>query len=163
MSTLSSQESKNVFPPLPHDQMADCPDLTQTCAIHADLISNLEAFYRTLIDLDYLREGEVQFPPHTQVKAKRHSQGLPSSPPAEQKRHSSFYTACRMSLMLRVAVSTKCPSSLSLACRCLISTREKKDLHTAETSLALAMGAMNLLSHLGLYFSLPGQIRARSS
>lgn len=65
MSTLSSQESKNVFLLLPHDQMTDCPDLTQTCAIHADLISNLEAFYRTLIDLDYLREGEVQSAPHT--------------------------------------------------------------------------------------------------
>lgn len=32
---------------------------------HEALISGLETFYRSLLDLDYLREDEVQFPPHT--------------------------------------------------------------------------------------------------
>lgn len=31
----------------------------------ADLIAAMEIFYRTLLDLDYLREDEIQFPPHT--------------------------------------------------------------------------------------------------
>ena len=39
--------------------------LSETLTTHASLISNLSSFYRTLIDLDYLREEEVQFPPHT--------------------------------------------------------------------------------------------------
>lgn len=32
---------------------------------HEALISGMDTFYRTLLDLDYLREEEVQFPPHT--------------------------------------------------------------------------------------------------
>jgi hypothetical protein len=44
--------------------MASLPELAET---YKDLISSLEAFYRILIDLDYLREEEeVQFPPHTE-------------------------------------------------------------------------------------------------
>lgn len=39
------------------------PSLTHTT--HASLISTLSAFYHTLINLDYLRSDEVQFPPHT--------------------------------------------------------------------------------------------------
>ena len=38
---------------------------SQTLPNHAALISSLSVFYLTLIHLDYLREGEVQFPPHT--------------------------------------------------------------------------------------------------
>jgi hypothetical protein len=43
--------------------MASLPELAET---HGDLISSLEAFYRIPVDLDYLREEEVQFPPHTE-------------------------------------------------------------------------------------------------
>lgn len=32
---------------------------------HSALISATNTFYHTLLDLDYLREEEVQFPPHT--------------------------------------------------------------------------------------------------
>jgi hypothetical protein len=59
--------------------MASLPELAET---HKDLISSLEAFYRILIDLDYLREEEVQFPPHTEegkipiATAAIHSVGL---------------------------------------------------------------------------------------
>jgi hypothetical protein len=45
--------------------MAHPHPLQRTLTTHSSLISNLSAFYRTLIDLDYLREEEVQFPPHT--------------------------------------------------------------------------------------------------
>jgi hypothetical protein len=45
--------------------MASLPRLAETRTIHVDLISSVEAFYRILIDLDYLREEEVQFSPHT--------------------------------------------------------------------------------------------------
>lgn len=45
--------------------MASLAELAEIRTTHADLISSLEAFYRTLVDLDYLREEEVQFPPHT--------------------------------------------------------------------------------------------------
>lgn len=42
---------------------------SETLTTHSALISNLSAFYRTLIDLDYLREDEVQFPPHARIEA----------------------------------------------------------------------------------------------
>lgn len=45
--------------------MALPPPLSFTLATHASLISNLSSFYHTLINLDYLRADEVQFPPHT--------------------------------------------------------------------------------------------------
>lgn len=45
--------------------MARPHPLQQTLTTHSSLISNLLAFYNILIDLDYLREEEVQFPPHT--------------------------------------------------------------------------------------------------
>jgi hypothetical protein len=62
--------------------MASLPELAETRITHADLIYSLEAFYRILIDLDYLREEEVQFPPHTEgskipiATAAIHSVGL---------------------------------------------------------------------------------------
>ncbi|GAB7327791.1 hypothetical protein MBLNU13_g11595t2 [Cladosporium sp. NU13] len=37
----------------------------ETITTHAALISSLSALYLTLIDLEHLREDEVQFPPHT--------------------------------------------------------------------------------------------------
>lgn len=39
--------------------------MTHIQASHAALISGMDTFYRTLLDLDYLRADEVQFPPHT--------------------------------------------------------------------------------------------------
>lgn len=39
--------------------------MSQINTSHAALISSLDAFYHTVIDLDYLRTDEVQFPPHT--------------------------------------------------------------------------------------------------
>jgi hypothetical protein len=41
------------------------PPLLETLTTHTALISSLTAFYLALIDLDYLCEEEVQFPPHT--------------------------------------------------------------------------------------------------
>jgi hypothetical protein len=45
--------------------MASLSELAKIGTTYADLIFSLEAFYRILIDLDYLREEEVQFSPHT--------------------------------------------------------------------------------------------------
>ena len=45
--------------------MANPDPLLETITTHSALLSNLEAFYLALIDLDYLRPEEVQFPPHT--------------------------------------------------------------------------------------------------
>ena len=45
--------------------MTSISDMTPIQTNHADLISGMNTFYRTLLDLDYLREEEVQFPPHT--------------------------------------------------------------------------------------------------
>jgi hypothetical protein len=39
--------------------------MTDIRTTHAALIAAMDAFYRTLLDLDYLRDHEVQFPPHT--------------------------------------------------------------------------------------------------
>jgi hypothetical protein len=38
--------------------------MTHIETTHAALISAMDTFYRTLLDLDYLRANEVQFPPH---------------------------------------------------------------------------------------------------
>lgn len=38
--------------------------MTHIQSAHAALVSAMDTFYRTLLDLDYLREEEVQFPPH---------------------------------------------------------------------------------------------------
>jgi hypothetical protein len=32
---------------------------------HSSLITGMDSFYHRLVELDYLREEEVQFPPHT--------------------------------------------------------------------------------------------------
>ena len=40
-------------------------DVDQLRANHSSLISGMKLFYRRLVELDYLREEEVQFPPHT--------------------------------------------------------------------------------------------------
>ena len=45
--------------------MASLPDMSHIQTNHAALISSMDTFYRTLLALDYLREDEVQFPPHT--------------------------------------------------------------------------------------------------
>jgi hypothetical protein len=46
--------------------MASLSDTTRHIQTnHAALISSMDTFYRTLLALDYLREDEVQFPPHT--------------------------------------------------------------------------------------------------
>jgi hypothetical protein len=39
--------------------------MTNIQTTHAALISSITTFYTTLLDLDYLRPTEVQFPPHT--------------------------------------------------------------------------------------------------
>lgn len=44
--------------------MASLPDVSHIQTNHAALISSMNTFYRTLLDLDYLREDEVQIPPH---------------------------------------------------------------------------------------------------
>lgn len=38
--------------------------MSQVAISHASLISTVDAYYRAILDLDYLREDEVQFPPH---------------------------------------------------------------------------------------------------
>ena len=45
--------------------MTSLPDISHIQTNHAALISSMNTFYRTLLALDYLREDEVQFPPHT--------------------------------------------------------------------------------------------------
>lgn len=45
--------------------MANHSTIPSIQTTHAALISAMGIFYRTLLDLDYLREEEVQFPPHT--------------------------------------------------------------------------------------------------
>lgn len=54
--TKTSQNHKTMT--LPHP-------LSETLTTHSSLISTLSSFYYTLINLDYLRSDEVQFPPHT--------------------------------------------------------------------------------------------------
>ena len=44
--------------------MANLSTMTHIGTTHAALISAMDTFYRTLLDLDYLRANEVQFPPH---------------------------------------------------------------------------------------------------
>lgn len=44
--------------------MESTSNMAQVLTDHADLISAMSTFYHTLMDLDYLRDNEVQFPPH---------------------------------------------------------------------------------------------------
>jgi hypothetical protein len=45
--------------------MANCSNMTDIQTTHSALISAMITFYNALLDLDYLRSNEVQFPPHT--------------------------------------------------------------------------------------------------
>lgn len=45
--------------------MASHSGIDQVRINHSSLISVMDFFYHRLIDLDYLRDEEVQFPPHT--------------------------------------------------------------------------------------------------
>lgn len=38
--------------------------MSQFAINHASLISTVDAYYRAVLDLEYLKEDEVQFPPH---------------------------------------------------------------------------------------------------
>jgi hypothetical protein len=40
-------------------------DIDQVRIDHSSLITGMDSFYNRLVELDYLREEEVQFPPHT--------------------------------------------------------------------------------------------------
>jgi hypothetical protein len=40
-------------------------DIDQVRIDHSSLITGMDSFYHRLVELDYLREEEVQFPPHT--------------------------------------------------------------------------------------------------
>jgi hypothetical protein len=83
--------------------MASLPELAETRITHADLIYSLEAFYRILIDLDYPREEEVQFPPHTEES---------KIPIATAAIHSVGLTQEAEKLLYRLSYVT--PASLSL-------------------------------------------------